>query len=90
MAEEWSFPESLVNSIAFHHSVEMEGNDGEKVELIEPAIRLVSILEDECSDDNTARMLEVAVKEFSMDQDEVTEMIETAFEEAGEFSQSMS
>ena len=35
-------------------------------------------------------MLEVAVKEFSMDQDEVTEMIETAFEEAGEFSQSMS
>jgi HD-like signal output (HDOD) protein len=89
MDEEWSFPVYLVNSVTFHHAETGAGSTSEDGPLVEPAIRLATLMDDQCDEENVARIVEMAKNEFSMDPAEIAEMIESELEEAGEFSQNM-
>jgi HD-like signal output (HDOD) protein len=79
LAEEWSLPEFLINSIAGHHNLSEQS-------AVEPAVRLVSLIRYFDEDDGTERLLETAQADFGIDKHVLEEMITKAFDEAEQFA----
>jgi HD-like signal output (HDOD) protein len=82
MAQEWNLPEYLVNAILYHHEEKEEVS-------IEPAIRLVSHIRYENLQGEGTVMEHTRYFLFNnldLDENAISEMLETAFEHAEEFA----
>ena len=79
MAEEWNLPDYLIAAISGHH-------DPDATASIDPAIRVVSHINIGADDDLHEMLINVCNEEFGLEQDETTQMIDTAFENAEELS----
>ncbi len=72
MATEWNLPETLIGSISHHHDIEV----------VDPAVGLVSILRDADLDGSTERLMNTSNERFNLDNEEIEQMIATAYDEA--------
>ena len=79
VAQEWSLPEFLINSIAGHHDLSEQS-------AAEPAVRLVSLLRYSTEDDDTERLFETAQNNFGIGKPVLEEIVVKAFDEAEQFA----
>ena len=77
MAEEWNLPEHIVKAIGGHHGENGDGN-------AEAAVKLVSHLR-YVDADKVCTLREKCMTEYEMDAHRIDEMIQKAFEDAGQF-----
>ena len=78
VAEAWSLPLHLIDAIKLHH-------DEEGVQLIEPAVHMVSLLRDSSIDDGTNLLLEVGASAYQIDKNVLSDLIQEALENAEDY-----
>ncbi|MFC1692006.1 HDOD domain-containing protein [Candidatus Latescibacterota bacterium] len=81
IAENWDLPEYLIRAIYGHHSQDTD------VE-IEPAVELVSYLKGD-DEDAMEKLVGICVKKYSMNEENVREMVAVAFHDAEQLSEIM-
>jgi len=77
MAEEWNLPEHVVKAIGGHHEENGDGNT-------EAAVKLVSHLRYD-NEDKVSALKKKCMTEYELDAHLLDEMIQKAFEDAGQF-----
>ncbi len=83
MAEKWGLPEYMVNAIGNHHGGADEGG-------VDPAIYLVSLLREYDQPEGNEMLFRVAENDFGIRKEEMLDAINSAFQDAEEFSELLS
>ena len=80
MAEEWGFPDYLIMAISQHHEQESEKQ-------VDTAVRLVSHIKGNDKEDGISIITKICIEEYGMNQDIISELINSSFKDAEELSQ---
>lgn len=83
MAEKWELPEYMVNAIGNHHGGADEGG-------VDPAVYLVSLLREYDQPEGNEMLFKVAENDFGIKKEEMLDAINSAFQDAEEFSELLS
>jgi len=79
IAEEWGLPDYLVAAISHHHESEEDAG-------MEPAVDLVSRIRGDSEEDAAEKLIKPCVERYGMKEENVRELISSAFKNADELS----